>query len=248
MSYPKNAILLVAGKGSRLEPYTDDRPKCFVEVNGKPIIINMLDCLVNTECKRVIIVVGYMQNYILKNLGFLYKGMEIDYIINKDYAVTNSMYSLYLALKHDDFSEDTWVIEGDIFIKTHMLRDIWKNHIPRAINWFVDSSAKNMDGCFLTSNKEKIITSVDIIRGDLSGLKSNQSKSVGMLMLTYAGIRALRTWLAEGIDNKRVNDYYDLIIKDNLDKLPVGAVNIAGYNWFEIDTPEDLQEAEKIFS
>ena len=34
---PKRAIIVAAGMGRRLAPYTDDRPKCLVEVNGRSI-------------------------------------------------------------------------------------------------------------------------------------------------------------------------------------------------------------------
>lgn len=52
------AILLAAGLGTRLRPYTDDRPKCLVPINGEPLLAiwlallakhNIEDVLINTH-------------------------------------------------------------------------------------------------------------------------------------------------------------------------------------------------------
>lgn len=235
----KNAVILVAGRGSRLRPYTDTRPKCFVEVNKYPIIYNTLDALAKSGCKTVIIVVGYMKNYIKKAIGDSYRGMNIFHIANPDYENTNNMFSLHLGLKF--IRGGTWIIEGDIFIEHRAFTEL---EFHSSINWLVDSSCR-IDGSQLTC-ENGIIKSIDIVR-DLMQLKSNQSKSCGILNVTDVGISLLRNWLKLAISENRKNDYYDLIIKDNIDKVNIGAVDIAGYKWFEIDTTEDLLEAEKIF-
>ena len=42
---PKWMIILAAGTGSRLRPYTENRPKCMVELHGKPLLEHQLDIL-----------------------------------------------------------------------------------------------------------------------------------------------------------------------------------------------------------
>ena len=54
------AIILAAGKGSRLAPLTDMAPKPLVEVNGTPIIVNALENLAAFGIKDVYIVKGYL--------------------------------------------------------------------------------------------------------------------------------------------------------------------------------------------
>jgi choline kinase len=54
------AIIVAAGMGRRLQPYTDDRPKCLVEVNGRSILQRQLEAYQMAGIEQVSIVRGYM--------------------------------------------------------------------------------------------------------------------------------------------------------------------------------------------
>jgi mannose-1-phosphate guanylyltransferase len=49
------ALLLAAGKGTRLKPYTDDHPKCLIPILGTPLLKIWLDNLENHGIKKVLI-------------------------------------------------------------------------------------------------------------------------------------------------------------------------------------------------
>ena len=83
------AIIVAAGMGRRLRPYTDDRPKCLVEVNGKSILQRQLDAYRDAGINEVYIVRGYMK-----------ESIQIDgaqYFTNTDYANNNILASLFYA-------------------------------------------------------------------------------------------------------------------------------------------------------
>ena len=52
------AVILAAGQGSRLRPLTDHRPKCLVEVQGKPMLQYQLEALNAAGVTECVIVVG----------------------------------------------------------------------------------------------------------------------------------------------------------------------------------------------
>ncbi|HEY7954855.1 MAG TPA: phosphocholine cytidylyltransferase family protein [Polyangia bacterium] len=58
------AIIVAAGMGRRLAPYTDDRPKCLVEVNGRSILERQLDAYQACGVDEVVIVRGYRKESI----------------------------------------------------------------------------------------------------------------------------------------------------------------------------------------
>jgi choline kinase len=58
------AIIVAAGMGSRLAPYTDDRPKTLVEINGKSILARQVDAYRAAGVTELNIVRGYMKEHI----------------------------------------------------------------------------------------------------------------------------------------------------------------------------------------
>lgn len=64
----KTAIILAGGKGERLRPFTNDRPKPMVEVNGKPILAYQLDQLKKAGIEEVVFACSYQREALQKHL------------------------------------------------------------------------------------------------------------------------------------------------------------------------------------
>lgn len=90
------AIIIAAGKGSRLEHLTTDRPKCLVEVNGKSILQHQLDAYRSNDVHDIHIVKGYLHEKI--DLP------DITYHINHEYETNNILHSLMYAREAMDGS------------------------------------------------------------------------------------------------------------------------------------------------
>ncbi|MBW2207796.1 MAG: NTP transferase domain-containing protein, partial [Deltaproteobacteria bacterium] len=91
------ALLLAAGTGSRLNPITQDMPKCLTVVNEVPILERLVDCLNQQGFKRLVVVTGYLENRIQEFLGTRAGDMIIEYIHSPLYKTTNNIYSLWMA-------------------------------------------------------------------------------------------------------------------------------------------------------
>ncbi len=55
----RQAVILAAGRGSRLAPWTDDRPKCLVELDSSPLLDSLLSRLCEVGVVDVVLVAGY---------------------------------------------------------------------------------------------------------------------------------------------------------------------------------------------
>ncbi len=73
------AVVLAAGKGTRLRPLTEDKPKGMVAVDGKPILTHCLDQLVDLGADEFVIVVGYLKEKIIDHFGDEYRDVPITY-------------------------------------------------------------------------------------------------------------------------------------------------------------------------
>ena len=61
---PPTMIILAAGQGSRLRPLTDDRPKCLVEIHGKPLLEWQLEVARSEGVEKISVVRGYKEEAI----------------------------------------------------------------------------------------------------------------------------------------------------------------------------------------
>ncbi len=236
----KHAVILVAGEGKRLRPFTNSNPKCFACVAGKRILENALELLAFNGCQEVRIVTGHHAELIQETISEELYGMKIRYIFNSQYRVTNSMYSLALGL--NELANPTWVLEGDVFLEYSIL----EMTASSPITWFVDSTTRYIDGAYIDVDSQGIARRLEIIR-DLRLLQKSQSKSVGVLNLTEKGVRLVSRWLQKAIGEGRKDEYYDRILGDHLTGDMVSTVDVAGRKWFEIDTSEDLRRARQLF-
>ena len=88
-------IICAAGRGTRIKKAFKD-PKTLIEFNQKSIIQNILGIFDLKKIKKIIIVVGYKKEKIIRKIGYKFGNKEIVYIISKKYKTTNNMYSLFL--------------------------------------------------------------------------------------------------------------------------------------------------------
>ncbi len=73
------AVVLAAGRGTRLQPLTDETPKGLVEVDGKPILTHCFDRLDALGASEFIVVVGYLKEQIIRRYGDEYGDIPITY-------------------------------------------------------------------------------------------------------------------------------------------------------------------------
>lgn len=106
----ERAIIVAAGKGTRMRPVTLETPKPLVKVNGKPMICTVIDALHANGIFEIYVVVGYLGEQ-FEALRELYP--EIQIIPNPWYDSCNNISSLYAAREH---LENCIIMDGDQII------------------------------------------------------------------------------------------------------------------------------------
>ena len=73
------AVVLAAGKGTRLRPLTENKPKGMVAVDGRPILTHCFEDLADLGVEELLVVVGYRKEQIISHYGDEYEGIPITY-------------------------------------------------------------------------------------------------------------------------------------------------------------------------
>ncbi|MFC7138820.1 sugar phosphate nucleotidyltransferase [Halosimplex aquaticum] len=78
------AVIPAAGRGTRLRPLTDDRPKALVDVAGRPLLAHGLDRLADLDVSEFVLVVGYRKEAIIDHFGDEFAGVPITYVHQRE--------------------------------------------------------------------------------------------------------------------------------------------------------------------
>ena len=234
------AVILAAGQGSRLRPLTDYR----VEVQGKPLLQYQLEALCAVGVRECVIVVGHLAAQIRHRFGSQFRGLSITYVENEIYDRTNNIYSLWLA-RHE-ITKDMLLLESDVIFEPELLADLIE--LPCENAAIVDRFQPPMNG------------TVILARGDTAGamvLKRDQSpdfdyraalKTVNIYKFCHRAASRLMVAIGGYVSEGLTDNYYEMAIAEavadgrmRLNVLPTGP-----HAWAEVDTPEDLADAESM--
>ncbi len=106
----KRAIIMAAGKGTRMRPITNEIPKPLVKVNGKRMIDTVIDALYEQGIHEIYVVVGYLKEK-FSELKKDYPNITI--VENPYFDIANNISSLYAVRDH---LEEAIILDGDQLI------------------------------------------------------------------------------------------------------------------------------------
>jgi NDP-sugar pyrophosphorylase family protein len=237
----RTALLLAAGTGTRLQPLTNDAPKCLTEVNGVPILEQQVRCLEHWGFEHLIVVLGHQGNQIREFLSNSVSDLKVSYIENPIFGSTNNLYSLWLARKMIDRS--FLLIECDLFFEAGLLSGMLQ---PDRIA--LASPQSWMDGTTVTLDNSQRVAAFQL--GNSTQRDPLAYKTVNIYSLSLATWHGMRRCLDTYVSSGRVNDYYEAVLRDmTVDgTFNATAVSFDHGKWYEIDTLEDLRAAERLFA
>jgi len=117
----KQAVILAAGKGSRLGESLGFKPKCLQEIEDVVLLDHTIANLMNQNFQQIFIIVGYEKELIVEHL-LIRKYDNIICIENSDFDAFGTMHSLSLATSQIDVG--TFVFDADLIWDKRVLEII----------------------------------------------------------------------------------------------------------------------------
>src|SRR6056297_1081788 len=229
-----DAVVLAAGQGRRLSPLTDARPKCLVEIGGRPMLDWQLRALAEVGVRSVTVVTGFAAPSVEAALAVIGPTIPTVCRHNPFHAVADNIASCWVA--RDLFGADTLLINGDtLFDPRVAARALTEARAPITvtIDRKDDYDADDMkvrlgdDGML-----ERIGKTLD---GRIDG------ESIGMIRLRGDGGARFAAALDAALrDPAALSRWYLSVIDGLAAEGGVGAVSIEGMPWAEVDFPRDL--------
>jgi L-glutamine-phosphate cytidylyltransferase len=244
------AIIVAAGMGRRLAPYTDDRPKCLVEVNGRSILQRQLDAYRASGVDDFAIVRGYRKESIVVS--------GARYFDNDAFRGNNILCSLFYAEEAMDggflFSYSDIVFRpeavraaldtpGDYAL---VIDRLWHEAYVGRLNHPVEEGeVARVDGGRVTLVGKKTMPPGEAT-GEFIGLARFSARAAAQLRERFHARRRELAGLPYGRAPRFEVAYLTDLLNDLIATGEVMAPAFIDGGWREIDTVEDLERAKSV--
>jgi bifunctional UDP-N-acetylglucosamine pyrophosphorylase/glucosamine-1-phosphate N-acetyltransferase len=219
------AVILAAGKGTRMRPLTEHTPKPLVKVLGKPLIEHIVASLPD-QVDEIIIVVGYLSEQIKKYCGDNFLGKKVTYVEQKEMRGTAD--ALFLARPF--LKEKFLVLMADDILDKASFEECLKHELAILVS--VSETPEKFG--VVEINDEGIVTRlVEKPAEPASNLVSTGAMVLNKNFFEYTPkLSASGEFFITDIVNEMIHDH------------PFHTVTAK--QWIAIASPEDIERAEDI--
>jgi len=231
------AIIMAAGKGSRLGELTKGYPKSFVEINGKKLIEYNMDMLRDIGVEKIIIVTGYREDAFAE----LTKDMD-DVVLkyNPFYSLVNVLGSFYMGM--DELDDDFIFLHADTLCDKSIFDRLIQ--LEADVNLPVEYKKCDDEAMKVRSEGGKLVEitkqmPVEAAEGEFIGVASFRKEVLDVLK------QKVKEVLADG----DFASYFEGAIQRMIDETEcdIKPFDIGNAPWAEIDFKEDYDRAVALF-
>ncbi|BBP43111.1 NTP transferase domain-containing protein [Thiosulfativibrio zosterae] len=243
-------IILAAGQGTRLRPYTNDRPKCMVSLNGKPLLHYQLDVMneLGIDKSDIALVGGYLQEALV--------APGIKQYRNEKFAETNMLETLFCA---EEFmtDDDLIIAYGDIVYKPEVLQALIDTEGDVVITadleweqlWSLRMENPLDDAETFKMNDQGFV--IELGKKPQSN-EEVQAQYMGLIKVSREKVRAFKSFY-QSLDRKAIydgKDFDNMYMTSFIQNLIDGGWKVKPAliknGWVEVDTVEELKLYEKM--
>ena len=230
-------IILAAGKGNNLQPLTLKYAKTSYKLDEDTTVLQRMVRSIRKSDKNseIVVVIGYKAEEVKRELD----GENVKFVMNPFYEVTNSIASVWFARDYLE-RENVAIVNGDIVFSEEIINEylVPPTDYPYVL---IDSSSIEQGAYNVVARDNQILVMS-------KKLENFTAKYCCLTKLDPVSSRLLK----EEIDGMIHENMYDQYFEDGLVQMimfhdfQLFCKDIAGKNWAEVDTVDDLLKAQEI--
>lgn len=223
------AILLAAGRGTRISKRIKEIPKCTLPVGGKPLIRYTAEMMVSIGISPVVCV-GYGSEKICEAL----ENLDVKYYTNPFYDITNSIASLWFT--KEELNDDMIIMNADVFISDDFFNAIINN--KHDVVMAVDRTKITAGDFFLSTNNDYVKK-----YGKDLPVEERSCEYIGIAKIAKSFVNDFKNRLTELIQQQRHSYWWENVLYsfvDNNEKY-IYTIDVDGMFWSEIDSFDDYE-------
>ncbi|MCI8529317.1 MAG: phosphocholine cytidylyltransferase family protein [Lachnospiraceae bacterium] len=227
------AIIMAAGKGSRLGNLTQDIPKSFLEIRGIKLIEYNIALLHSFGIQDIIIVTGY-QNEKMEEFAEKIEGIRCVY--NPFYEMVNVLGSFYLA--QDYLTEDTIYMHADTLCAPEIFQAMLQTKGDMVLP--VEFKICDEEAMKIRLENERLAEISKQIPGD-----RGQGEFIGITKISRSILDDLKKASKKVLKEKHFQSYFEGAIQEliNLQRYELKVIPTGDVFWTEIDFMADYERA-----
>jgi choline kinase len=205
-------------------------PKCLLSLGDTTIVEHQIECLRLHGIDDIVIVTGFCEDMIKEHCGNGFR-----YITNPVFDKTNSIYSLWLALK--EVQNGVVVLNSDVVFHPEILKRVL--NCPHNDVLSISSQDRMGDEEMKVKIRDGRVYDIskDMNPDDADG------ENVGIVKFSAEGLKVLFEKIDELVKNGVVNAWAPFAFQNICTSHSIFAVSTEQLPWTEIDFPEDLEKA-----
>lgn len=239
---PIPAVILAAGRATRLRPFTDHMPKCLLEVGGVAMLERSLRNLHAAGIREVVLVTGFARARLHAALAAWRLELHVHLVDNPAFDRSNNAASLLCAA--DVVGDRRFLLLDSDLVYDHGLVGelLARPGSTVALRRTADLGAEEVK---LSVDGDERVTAI----GKDLALDCAEGESVGIELFAPADAAHLFATLRQRLRGQGlVDEYYEASFQQMIDEgAHLTAVDIAPRRAMEVDTAADLLVAERTF-
>jgi choline kinase len=228
------AIILAAGRGSRLNGTAGDKPKCLVRAGGMTLLERQIRVLRQAGVDDIVVVVGCQADRVRQSCGD-----TVQYVENVRFAETNSLFSLWTAraLLYEGFV----VLNCDVLFHPALLDELLTSHHDAAL--LIDYRDEGHPPYGDEEMKVKVRDGLVVDMSKTMDPAEADGENLGIVKFGPRGAPLLVGILNQIVAGGGLREWAPKAFREFAQHYPLHAIGANGRPWIEIDFPEDFQRA-----